>query len=299
MSLKNMSDRDVLSRTEALAEKERQVISELLGFLQEVDERKLYCDRGCGSLFQYCVKVLKYSEASAQRRIDAMRLNREIPEIKEKIETGELNLSVVSQAQTFFRNEAKISNSIGMESKKEILGRLSGKSRRESERELLSLSAQPEIHITDQTRSVSQTHTQVQFVANEEQMALFEKARGLLAHSSPNMSWAELFQKVTEIALQKIDPQRSVSPPRKLQDPRKRNANVGLRRELWKRDNGKCQKCGSQHALEIDHVIPWALGGETSEENLRLLCRSCNQRRAMRAQWANFSVQPSSSDQRA
>jgi hypothetical protein len=279
-----MSDRDVLSRTEALAEKERQVISELLGFLQEVDERKLYCDRGCGSLFQYCVKVLKYSEASAQRRIDAMRLNREIPEIKEKIETGELNLSVVSQAQTFFRNEAKISNSIGMESKKEILGRLSGKSRRESERELLSLSAQPEIHITDQTRSVSQTHTQVQFVANEEQMALFEKARGLLAHSSPNMSWAELFQKVTEIALQKIDPQRSVSPPRKLQDPRKRNANVGLRRELWKRDNGKCQKCGSQHALEIDHVIPWALGGETSEENLRLLCRSCNQRRAMRAQ---------------
>jgi hypothetical protein len=282
MNLKNMSDRDVLSKTEALVEKERQVVSELLGFLQEVDERKLYSDRGCGSLFLYCVKVLKYSEASAQRRIDAMRLSREIPEIKEKIETGELNLSVVSQAQTFFRAEAKIFHSIGMDSKKEILGRLSGKSRRESERELLSSSAQPEVHIPDRTRVVSQTHTQIQFVANNEQMVLFEKARGLLAHSNPNMSWAELFQKMTEIVLQKIDPQRSVSPPRKLQDPRKRVAGVGLRREIWKRDQGKCQKCGSRYSLEIDHVIPWALGGETSEENLRLLCRSCNQRRAMR-----------------
>jgi hypothetical protein len=281
--LKSMSDRDVLSRTEALAERERQALSELLVFLEEVDRRKLYCERKCGSIFQYCVKVLKYSEASAQRRIDAMKLNRELPEIKSKIESGELNLSVVSQAQKFFRNEAKISNQIGMESKKEILGRLSGKSRRESERELLSLSAQPEIHIPDHTRAVSQTHTQVQFVANDEQMALFEKARGLLAHSNPNMSWAELFQKVAEIALQKIDPQRSVSPPRKLQDPRKRLVNAGLKREIWKRDHGKCLKCGSQHALELDHIIPWALGGETSGENLRLLCRACNQRRAIRS----------------
>jgi hypothetical protein len=185
MNLRNMPDLDVLSKAEALVEKERQVISELLGFLQEVDERKLYCDRGCGSLFQYCVKVLKYSEASAQRRIDAMRLNREIPEIKNKIESGELNLSIVSQAQSFFRNEARVSNSIGMEPKKEILGRLSGKSSRETEKELLGLSSQPEIHIQDKTRAVSATHTQVQFVANEEQMALFEKARGLFAHSNP------------------------------------------------------------------------------------------------------------------
>jgi hypothetical protein len=118
MILKDMSDRDVLSKTEVLAEKERQVLSELLLFLQEVDERKLYCDRGCGSLFQYCVKVLKYSEASAQRRIDAMRLNREIPEIQEKIESGELNLSVVSRAQTFFRNESKVAEPFAMDAKK-------------------------------------------------------------------------------------------------------------------------------------------------------------------------------------
>jgi hypothetical protein len=284
MNLKNMSDRDVLSKTEALAEKERQVLSELLVFLQEVDARKLYCDRGCGSLFSYCVKVLKYSEASAQRRIDAMRLSREIPEVRSKVESGELSLSVVSLAQTFFRNEAKITEPISMNAKREIVERLSGKSSRETERELLSLSAQPEIHIPDQARSVGPTHTQVQFVANDEQMAMFEKARGLLAHSNPGMSWAELFQKVTEIALQKIDPQqRGVSPTRKLQDPRQRSANAGLRREIWKRDKGKCQNCESQHGLELDHIIPWALGGETSEENLRLLCRACNQRRAHRA----------------
>jgi hypothetical protein len=131
------------------------------------------------------------------------------------LESGELSLSVVSQAQIFFRQEERYLNPIDMDAKKEILGRLSGKSSRETEREL------------------------------------FEKAKGLFAHSNPNMSWAELFQKVTEIALQKVDPQRSVSPTRKLQDRRRRAPNVGLRREIWKRDGGKCRKCGSQYALEV------------------------------------------------
>ena len=31
----------------------------------------------------------------------------------------------------------------------------------------------------------------------------------------------------------------------------------------------------------FDHIKPWALGGETSEENLRLLCRNCNQRESI------------------
>jgi len=52
-------------------------------------------------------------------------------------------------------------------------------------------------------------------------------------------------------------------------------------RKVWRRDQCKCVWCGSTHALEIDHILPQAVGGESSFENMRLLCRSCNQRAAI------------------
>ncbi len=55
-----------------------------------------------------------------------------------------------------------------------------------------------------------------------------------------------------------------------------------LKRIIYVRDNGKCSNCGSRHALEIDHKRSFALGGKTSLENCRLLCRSCNQRHAIK-----------------
>jgi hypothetical protein len=42
------------------------------------------------------------------------------------------------------------------------------------------------------------------------------------------------------------------------------------------------KRCGSTWRLELDHVIPVALGGETSVENLRVLCRAHNQYKAER-----------------
>jgi hypothetical protein len=62
-----------------------------------------------------------------------------------------------------------------------------------------------------------------------------------------------------------------------------------LRRYVWERDGGRCafvsadgHRCDSTRRLEIDHVRPVAMGGETKPENLRLLCRAHNQYEAER-----------------
>jgi 5-methylcytosine-specific restriction endonuclease McrA len=53
-----------------------------------------------------------------------------------------------------------------------------------------------------------------------------------------------------------------------------------LRYLILERNNFKCQACGRGKddgvTLEVDHVTPKALGGETSIENLQALCRDCN-----------------------
>jgi 5-methylcytosine-specific restriction endonuclease McrA len=57
-----------------------------------------------------------------------------------------------------------------------------------------------------------------------------------------------------------------------------------VRREVWARDGHRCQfpldrggVCGSDHRLELDHVVPVALGGASTAENLRVACRAHNQ----------------------
>ena len=49
-----------------------------------------------------------------------------------------------------------------------------------------------------------------------------------------------------------------------------------IRREVWRRDEGKCVKCGSRKNLEYDHIIPVSRGGSNTARNIELLCESCN-----------------------
>ena len=48
------------------------------------------------------------------------------------------------------------------------------------------------------------------------------------------------------------------------------------RTNLFRRDGGECQYCGSKRHLTIDHIIPKSKGGKTNWTNLITACNRCN-----------------------
>lgn len=68
------------------------------------------------------------------------------------------------------------------------------------------------------------------------------------------------------------------SPTQQRRTPR--NVNWRLRALVLLRDGARCQLCGAEArngaTLQVDHVVPWSKGGETTFENLQVLCHVCN-----------------------
>ncbi len=266
MKLMHLSDGELLTETKNSVLRERDAILIVLHHLREVDRRMLYAAKFT-TLFNYCTEELGYDAASAQLRISSMRLLRELPECEAKIEKGELNLTLMSQAQTFFRKE-KITEP---ERKREILATITGQTTREAQQILLNQTETPELHQPDKIRAVSETHSEVKFLADTGLLEDLETLKALLAHSHSGLK--EIFKVAVKDAIQK----------------RSLRAQNEMRRQIRARDQSQCtyihegKRCQSRYALEYDHIVPKSLGGNDSLENLRLLCRKHNQWAAVKA----------------
>ena len=84
--------------------------------------------------------------------------------------------------------------------------------------------------------------------------------------------------------------QEAESPRASAQKSRQASRYIpaAVKRQVWARDKGCCsyvnpqtgRKCESHRFLHIDHILPFALGGGSGADNLRLLCAGHNQFRA-------------------
>ncbi len=62
-----------------------------------------------------------------------------------------------------------------------------------------------------------------------------------------------------------------------------RNFTENQKRSTYEKQNGICAKCGKYFdikEMEADHITPWHLGGQTSNENCQMLCKECNRRKS-------------------
>lgn len=285
MNLKLKSNTELLTETKSLISQERETKAQILHYLKEIDSRKLYLERGYPSLFAFCMEFLGYTESEAQRRISACRLLNELPEIEAKIESGELSLTAISQAQSFFRSQ-----NLDTAGKMEVLNLLENKSTRACERELIKLNPAAIPVRTEKQRPLTQSHTELKVILETKTIEKLERLKSLFSHD-PDLDLPKLIDKMADLMLSKKD--LSLKKERSQKGPVARVVNryipAKTKREVWRRDEQECQfqdpitkhKCKSKFRLQFEHIHPFAKGGTHDSANLQLLCAGHNKLRAM------------------
>jgi len=262
MNLKILTDESLHEHNIQGAREEREVLTRMLHQLRETERRRLFSKYKCTSLFDYAVRHLKYSGDQAHRRIQAMRLLKDLPEVEAKINSGALNLTNLALAQKLFVKRKRSGKAIEPEKKIEVLSRLEHQTTREAEKIVFAI--EPEMKPKKNALNFDS-------IEDDALRAKLLQVKGLYAHAQPNMSLEDLLHKLCD---QEIAKKTTVGAP-------KVDSKAELRRQVWRQGEGRCSNCNSTYAVQIEHRMPKAVGGPDTLENLCLLCRSCNQRRAI------------------
>jgi 5-methylcytosine-specific restriction endonuclease McrA len=146
-----------------------------------------------------------------------------------------------------------------------------------------------------ETRAVSESGWSLRVTIDRACKQDLETLTSLLSHKVPDGDLAAVLHEAIRCAIEKhgrrkgaLAPQRQRKPdrePRLPAEPAARTSTIPaiVRREVWKRDGGRCawvgpdgRRCNGRWQLELDHIQPLALGGPPTRDNLRLACKPHN-----------------------
>jgi hypothetical protein len=266
--LRLMNDETLLKSTARVVQRERECSLQVLRHFREVNRRRLFCNEGCKSIEEWAIKVQKYPDDTAYRRIKAMHLLEELPEFEAQIERGELNITQVSDVATFLNQEERAGKPYSIQMKVKLLSSMKNKSTRETKKDLADRSPDTKV-IQERAKYLGDGRIDFRCELSEGTLDKLKKLKSKHAHKK--LTTDQLLGLLFEEAL------KEKPAPKK---PRE-NSVAEIYRQVWKRDQHRCTNCGSDHAVQADHIVPKSCGGQDTLENLRLLCRNCNQRAAI------------------
>jgi hypothetical protein len=112
-----------------------------------------------------------------------------------------------------------------------------------------------------------------------------EAAKDALGHACPEASTAVILERGLDLVLaQHAKRHGLVDNPRPAGSSSRAGAiPAAVKREVWRRAGGRCEwafesgeRCDCRRRLEYDHVVPRALGGASTSDNVRLTCKGHN-----------------------
>jgi len=268
--IKKLSDQELLAKIQNLVNVERMTLEKILEHLQEIQRRRLYADLGYSSLFKYLVKELGYSEAAAARRIGALKLVNKVPEAKFMIASGELNLTVASQAYQYTKEKNK--NDV-----RKVLDKVRNKTKNEASLEFSKMGLRGTAEKQEYKKPISDKRTRIHVNISNETLKKLEKIKAL-----KKLSTEQAIDYALNLALSKYE--SSLKKINQSKGTKGRKVPTALKKAVLKRANNQCEftGCDETRYLEIEHVVPFAKGGKHHLSNLKLYCKTHNQRSAIK-----------------
>jgi hypothetical protein len=140
----------------------------------------------------------------------------------------------------------------------------------------------------------------IQFTASREFHDKLRRAQAWLRHAVPHGDPAEILERALDLLLADVTKRKlgTTERPRRPRDlrPGSRHIPAAVKREVWKRDAGRCAfvgtvgRCAEEAFLEFHHVVPFAEGGPATTRNIQLRCRAHNAYEADRVFGRMFSA---------
>ena len=255
MDLRSLNPKILWRDTAQLIQHERELTLEILQYLAEIQRRRLYAEHKFSSLRDMLVRGFKYSSGSAGRRLDSVRLLAMHPHLEAKLLDGSFNITNMQAAYHCFND-----NSFTQEQQVEILAHLENKSTKEVARELAKHAPRP--LPADKEVALDAEHTLYTIVVDKETHEMFVQLKAMMSHRNPAMKKGEMLKILARLGIAKYDKAREPSRKRaKTPAPEFGDLSAERRREVYQRDQSKCVVCGTDHQVEIDHIIPRARGG--------------------------------------
>ena len=203
----NIENNERIEKLKSLVRTERKITAEIIEAITEIDRLRLYLDYGHTSMFSFLTKEIGYTPASAQRRIDVARLSIEIPDLKNDLKSGAINLSQVSMMAQAVRQKQKEEPGIKVTTtmKKDLLEHIHSKDLIETEK-TLSQSLDLNLQLHEKKRHQKDSSVRIELTLSEEQMNQLERVKELISHQNPNPSMAELIDFLAKSYLKAKDP---------------------------------------------------------------------------------------------
>jgi len=260
MDLRPLTDDAVLARIEALVSQERENIVDIVEHLAELDRREVVADHGYSTLFDYCRRKLRYSEAAAFLRIRAARAANHFPRILADLRSGAIHLDAVMRLYPYLspNNSDQVLNQAAGATKREVLALVAqfDPAQTAVERDVIRhlpvrAATTPDVSLPSPAPildSDSQSHeasvvvppprVRLAFTADDDFLVLLERLKSLRRHKFPSGRLEELLKDAVESLLDRIDPDRRAQGCAGTVGENRRGAGAFRRRSKRRFGNG-------------------------------------------------------------
>jgi hypothetical protein len=235
MDLSHRSDCDLLTNVTKLVASHREMTANLVVYLAEIEERRLHLQAGFSSMFAFCVTKLGLGDGEAFRRILAARLGRRFPAVYPLLASGAVHLSALELLRERLTEENHA----------ELLGAVSGKSKREVEALLAARFPKPDLASSirklpseparrtpvesgaestfelepcasdghrERNRALiqplSRARFRVEFTASAELREKLELCRDLMSHANPSRDLGPVVERAVDLLLADLEKKR-------------------------------------------------------------------------------------------